>query len=199
MEGRYIRQVKDYYEQRAVEYDATSWEHPQLDTEERTERDELVAVLRALPPATTLDVACGTAYLTQNLPGEIVATDYSPSMLAQARRTVPSARFVRCDGLRLPFRDGTFERVFTSNFYGHLEPPEAQTFLTEVRRVASHLVVVDAAYGLRTSENDWEERTLSDGSLHKIYKRFFTPEALADEIGGHVTLFSGHLFIAVAT
>ena len=36
----------------------------------------------------------------------------------------PDAEFVQGDALDLPFADGSFDRVFTSYFYGHLEEPE---------------------------------------------------------------------------
>ena len=35
-----------------------------------------------LPPARTLDVACGTGFLTQHLKGFVAALDQSPAMIA---------------------------------------------------------------------------------------------------------------------
>ena len=66
-------------------------------------------------------------------------------MLELASARVPDAGFVQSDALRLPFADGTFDRVFTSHFYGHLEEAERVRFLAEARRVAPELVVVDSA------------------------------------------------------
>ena len=66
-------------------------------------------------------------------------------MLEVAAERLPEAELVRADALPLPFPDGSFGRVFTSHFYGHLEPDERRRFVAEARRVATELVVVDSA------------------------------------------------------
>jgi ubiquinone/menaquinone biosynthesis C-methylase UbiE len=118
-------------------------------------------------------------------------------MLELASARVPNAGFVQSDALRLPFADGTFERVFTSHFYGHLEESERVRFLAEARRVAPELVVVDAALRDDVQPIEWQERTLRDGSRWQVYKRFFEPDELAAELGGGEALFAGRWFVAV--
>jgi demethylmenaquinone methyltransferase/2-methoxy-6-polyprenyl-1,4-benzoquinol methylase len=192
--------VKTYYERRAREYD--DW---YLGAGRFAERDrpgwenELRALrltLESLPPAHTLDVACGTGFLTRHLPGELVGLDQSQAMLEEARRQAPRAEYVRGDALALPFSAGAFERVFTAHFYGHLEERERETFLREARRVAPELVVVDSALREDVSPEEWQERVLDDGSTWNVYKRYFAPDELADELGGR-TLFAGRWFVAV--
>jgi demethylmenaquinone methyltransferase/2-methoxy-6-polyprenyl-1,4-benzoquinol methylase len=41
----------------------------------------------------------------------------------------------------------------------------------------------------------WQERTLNDGSRHLVYKRYLGGRQLADELGGEV-LFDGTWFVA---
>ena len=96
-------------------------------------------------------------------------------MLELASARVPDAGFVRSDALRLPFQDGTFERIFTSHFYGHLEEPERGRFLAEARRVAAELVVVDSALRDDVQPVERQERILNDGSRWQVFKRFFEP------------------------
>ncbi len=136
--------MKAYYERRAPEYD--DW---YLGTGRFVERDRpgweeelgtLWRTLESLRPARTLDVACGTGFLTRHLPGEIVGLDQSESMLEEAGRQAPAAEYVQGDALELPFEDGAFERVFAGHFYGHLERDERERFLREARRVAHGLV-----------------------------------------------------------
>jgi ubiquinone/menaquinone biosynthesis C-methylase UbiE len=193
--------VKAYYEARAPEYDDWWLGTGPFEARDRPgwdeERDALIATLRALPPARTLDVACGTGYLTRHLPGEITGLDQSASMLELASARVPTAGFVQSDAFRLPFRDGTFERVFTSHFYGHLEDEERGRFLAEARRVAAELVVVDSALRDDVQPVERQERVLRDGSHWQVYKRFFEPQELAVELGGGGTLFAGRWFVAV--
>jgi len=192
--------VKAYYDARAPEYDDWYYGQGQFVGRARPRwKEELAALeaaLRSLPPARTLDVACGTGYLTRWLPGDVTALDQSDGMLAEARARLPHAKLVRADALEpLPFADRAFERVFTAHFYGHLEPVERERFLTEARRLAPELVVVDSA---GTGE-EWQERTLNDGTQWRVYKRWFTGEALLEELGGGRALHDGRWFVAVAS
>jgi ubiquinone/menaquinone biosynthesis C-methylase UbiE len=192
--------VKAYYDARAPEYD--DWYYGAGGFAERDrpgweeELAALEAALRSLPPARTLDVACGTGYLTRWLPGEVVGLDQSDGMLAIARERLPDATLVKADALEpLPFANGSFDRVFTGHFYGHLERDARERFLVEARRVARELVVVDSA----GSGEEVQERRLSDGTRWEVYKRWFTPETVLPELGGGRTLHHGTYFVAVAS
>ena len=193
--------MKAYYERRAAEYDdwwlGTGRFAGRQRPVWREETETLTRTLEALPPARTLDVACGTGFLTQHLRGEITGLDQSASMLELARAKVPEGRFVRGDALELPFADDSFERVLTSFFYGHLEEDDRDAFLREARRVADELVVVDSALHDGVEPVEWQERILNDGSRWQVYKRYFEPDSLADELGGGRTLFAGRWFVAV--
>ena len=193
--------MKAYYERRAAEYDdwwlGTGRFAGRQRPVWREETEALTRTLEALPPARTLDVACGTGFLTQHLRGEITGLDQSASMLELARTNVPEGRFVRGDALELPFADDSFERVLTSFFYGHLEEDDRDAFLREARRVADELVVVDSALHDGVEPVEWQERILNDGSRWQVYKRYFEPDSLAEELGGGRTLFAGRWFVAV--
>ena len=193
--------MKAYYDRRAPEYDewyVGSGRFAERDRPGwREEIDALRRTLEALPPVKTLDVACGTGFLTRHLPGEIVGLDQSESMLEEARRQAPNATYLSGDALSLPFEDSAFERVFTGHFYGHLEQPARELFLRESHRVAPELVVVDSAIQQPGVEAEWQERILNDGTRWKVYKRYFAPDALAAELGGGSTIFAGRWFVAV--
>src|SRR5205823_14739993 len=131
---------------------------------------------------------CGTGFLTQHLPGAIVGLDQSESMLALARERVPQATFVQGDALPLPFPGNSFERIFTSFFYGHLEEEDRLDFLSQARHVAGELVVVDSALNEEHEPVEWQERVLKDGSTWQVYKRFFTAALLAEDRGGEEPL-----------
>jgi demethylmenaquinone methyltransferase/2-methoxy-6-polyprenyl-1,4-benzoquinol methylase len=192
--------VKAYYDRRASEYD--DWwlgrglyadrDRPGWEDELRV----LEAVIRDLPAVRTLDVACGTGFLTRQLRGDVVGLDASERMLEVARRQAPQARFEQGDALSLPFEDGAFDRVFTSYFYCHLEDDERERFLAETRRVASELVVVASIRGDGDAFERWEDRRLKDGSQWSVYKRVFEGSDLADELGGEV-VFKGSWFVVV--
>jgi SAM-dependent methyltransferase len=144
----------------------------------------------------TLDLACGTGFLTRHLRGDVVGLDASERMLEVARAQAPAARFEQGDALSLPFGDGAFDRVFTSYFYCHLEEKERERFLAETRRVASELVVVASIRGDGDDFERWEERRLKDGSRWSVYKRVFEGPDLAAELGGEI-VFKGSWFVVV--
>lgn len=193
--------MRAYYDARASEYDEWYEGTGRFARPERPAwhemRDALADALATLPPARTLDVACGTGYATRWLPGEITGLDQSARMLAIAAERLPDARFVRGDALALPFGDREFDRVSTMHFYGHLEEDDRQRFLAEARRVGRELLVVDAALRDDVEPEEWQERVLNDGSRWTVYKRYFTPEGLLDELGGGEVVFAGSWFVAV--
>jgi SAM-dependent methyltransferase len=193
--------MKAYYEWRAPEYDDWYLGTGRFADRDRPgwdeELDTLRATLEGLPPARTLDVACGTGFLTRHLPGEIVGIDQSRAMLDEARGQAPNATYVRGDALELPFEDNEFDRIFTASFYGHLEDADRETFLREARRVAPELVVADAALRPDVEAEERQERILNDGSRWEVYKRYFDPEELARELGGGRILHAGRWFVVV--
>lgn len=190
--------MKEYYDTRAPEYD--DWwlgrglyvgrERPGWEAE----LAELTELISSLPPARTLDVACGTGFLTQHLHGDIVGLDQSERMLEIAQERVPKATFVQGDALALPFPNEAFGRVLTTYFYCHLEEPDRLRFLDEARRVADELVVVGSHAEAGEERARWEERVLEDGSTWQVFKRVFEPDELADELGGEV-LHAGRWFV----
>jgi hypothetical protein len=88
--------------------------------------------------------------------------------------------------------------VFTAHFYGHLLSGEREAFVAQAHRVASaEVVVVDSALHPGVAAEEWQERKLTDGTRHRVYKRYFEPAALAEELGGGSVLHGGRWFVAV--
>ena len=198
-----LGRMKEYYDRRAPEYD--DWYLGRGLFAERArpgwqdEIEQLTDVVGSLPSARTLDVACGTGFLTKHLDGDVVALDQSVQMLDEAARQAPQAAVVQGDALELPFPDRSFDRVFTAHFYGHLEPERRDRFLAEAARVAGELVVVDSSRAASELDEDTQTRVLSDGSTWSVYKRWFTGPSLAAELGGGDVLLDGRWFVAVRT
>ncbi len=195
-------EMRAYYDRRAPDYD--DW---WLGAGEFAERDRhgwsdeverLLGIVRALSAGRVLDVACGTGFLTRHLRGEVVGIDQSDTMLRIAASRAPGTRLVKADAVPLPFENGEFDRIFTSHFYGHLLEGEREAFLTEARRVADELVVVDAALREDVEPEGWPERVLGDGTVYRVYKRFFTGDGLATELGGGKVIHDGRWFVAVS-
>jgi ubiquinone/menaquinone biosynthesis C-methylase UbiE len=191
---------KAYYQKRAPEYDdwylGTGLYAARSRPGWHEEVDALRSLFRSLGFSSYLDVACGTAFMTQHLPGRVTGIDQSPAMLGIARERLRSGSVLQGDAFRLPFRSGSFDCLITGHYYGHLVEADRARFLAEARRVAGRLLIFDAALHDGVQPEEEQRRELKDGSSHSVYKRYFTPEGLAAELGGGRTLHAGHWFVA---
>ena len=190
-----------YYDRRAPEYDDWYLGEGLFADRERPGFDEdlaeVCATIAGLCSADTLDVACGTGFLTRHVRGAVTGLDSSERMLAIAARQVPAGTFVRGDALALPFPDDAFDRVLSGHFYGHLDEAQRAVFLREARRVSPEVVLVDASRGQSDLAEEWSERYLRDGSRWEVFKRYFTPSQLVEELGGGDVLHAGRWFVVV--
>lgn len=193
--------MREYYDARAAEYDdwyrGTGLFADRYRPGWEAEVERLVETIADLPPTRTLDVACGTGFLTRHLPGSVVGLDQSARMLEEAARQAPKASFVPGDALALPFANDSFGRVFTGHFYGHLDQRDRLRFLDEARRIGRELVVADSSRRSSEVDEEMSERVLSDGSRWEVYKRWFSGESLANELGGGEVLLDGRFFVVV--
>ena len=191
--------MRRYYDKRAPEYD--DWwlgrglfaGRPRPGWSE--EVDELISLIGALPPARTLDVACGTGLLPRHLLGEVVALDQSDAMLDVARARMPDVRGGAGRRRAAPLRR---RRVRAGLHEPLLRAPGArgaESFLNEARRVGGQLVIVDSALRDDVPPEEYQQRVLNDGSRHTVYKRFFAAEELADELGRGRVLHAGRWFV----
>jgi SAM-dependent methyltransferase len=190
--------VKEYYDRRAPEYDATSYEVMRAN-EQAADLERLEEFLAELPPGRIVDIACGTGWLTRFLRGAVVGVDQSEAMLRIARERIPEARFVRATVPPLPFEDDSFDLAVAAHIYCHLKDEDVRRrFVFEALRVAPQLIVVAEVWRHGLDEEAWEERSLGDGTRHRVFKRYFIPERLATELRGSVDLETPS-FVAVST
>jgi ubiquinone/menaquinone biosynthesis C-methylase UbiE len=190
-----------YYERRAPEYDdwylGTGLFAARVRPGWSEELEDLRVCLRQLSMRSVLDVACGTGFLTQHVPGLVAGLDQSPGMLRIARGRLPGGRVLQGDALRLPFGSHAFECLMACHFYGHLDRGMRARFLAEARRVAERVLIIDAAWRDEVQPEELQERVLLDGSRHRVYKRYFRPAQLAEELGGARVMHAGRWFVAV--
>ncbi len=197
------RQMREYYDRRAAEYDDWWLGTGSFAERERpgwsAEFEQLISVVRALPPARVLDVACGTGFLTQHLRGEVVALDQSARMVEIAAARMPNARVLQADAAPLPFGDGEFDRVFTSHFLHHLSAGQRAAFIADARRVGRELVVVEDVRRADAPAEETHEQVLTEGSHHRMARHSFTAAELISELGAGQVLHEGRWFVVVTT
>jgi Methyltransferase domain len=162
----------------------------------REERREITRQLARLPPATFVDVGAGPGVFTAQLPGSGFALDQSGRALRRLRAEVAGVPVIQADVTALPLAAKAVTRVFAGHLYGHLEPDERATFVAEVRRVADEVVILDSGLPPGAHAEEWQRRSLPDGTTHTVYKRHFDIETLSAEVDGD-PLFGGRYFVLV--
>lgn len=196
-------QMRAHFDERASTYDDWWLGTGSFAERERPgwseEVEQLIGTVQGLPPARVLDVACGTGFLTRHLRGEVVAIDQSAAMVEIAAGRLPHGRVLQGEAVPLPFRDGEFDRVFTSLFFHHLPPAGRGEFMAEARRVGRELVVVEGVRAPEAPSEEWLERAGDDGETRRFYKRSFTAAELAAELGGGRLLHHGRWFVVATT
>lgn len=103
----------------------------------RPNQDLVMRRLRAAGSKRILDVGCGTGILTARMADElrpeiVCGCDLSSGMLEQASGRTSEARFVRGDSAQLPFADGAFDAVVSTEAFHFFDQPRA---LAEFHRV----------------------------------------------------------------
>jgi SAM-dependent methyltransferase len=109
------------------------------------------------PGEKVLDVACGTGaqvFAMARRAKEVVGADLSESMYKKAQNTLKKKKlsnvsFCLCDATgRMKFSDKAFD-VATMSLALHQFPPEMhETILSEMKRVAHKIIIVDYAFPL---------------------------------------------------
>lgn len=109
-----------------------------------TARRALLDQAALLPNYRVLDVGCGTgtlAILIKRLypSTEVIGFDPDPKALTQARRKAARAsvsiRFEEGFSDELPYPEESFDRVFSSFMFHHLQADDREKMLREIRRV----------------------------------------------------------------
>ena len=160
------------------------------------QRRAVTRALARLRPCAFVDVGAGPGVFTDQIPGSGFAIDQSENALHRLQVKVGDVPAIRADATTLPLRANAVPRLFAGHLYGHLEPHERATFLAEAHRVADELVILDSGLPPGARPEEWQTRSLSDGSTHTVYKRHFDIDVLLAELGGEL-LFGGRYFVLV--
>jgi 2-polyprenyl-3-methyl-5-hydroxy-6-metoxy-1,4-benzoquinol methylase len=104
--------------------------------------EEVVEFIRPAPGERILDAGCavgGIAYRMARAGARVVALDLNAHRLSMGRTILAmlGARvpLLRANCLRLPFRDGSFDKVLSANVFEHIDPDERGAAIEEVWRV----------------------------------------------------------------
>jgi demethylmenaquinone methyltransferase/2-methoxy-6-polyprenyl-1,4-benzoquinol methylase len=193
--------LSDYYAARAREYDRVY---------EKPERQADLRAIEAWLPAwfagrRVLELASGTGWWTRLIApvaAHVTATDAVDAPLAIARERLKdraNVSFAIADAYAPPRADPPFDAVFAGFWLSHVPRARWRAFLDRLQAILdtrATVVLIDNRYvegsstaiALRDAAGDtWQDRRLSDGSVHRVLKNFperAELEALAAPYGG---------------
>ena len=188
--------LRAYYAARAPEYDRV-YLKPERQSDLRALRGWLPAQVAG---SRVLEVACGTGFWTRHIAPsacEVLALDIAPEPLQIARARVADAnvRFVLGDAYRLPVRPRSRGAAFAGFWYSHVPRQRGREFLAgmaETVEAGGIVVLLDNLFvpgsNLPISHTDpdgntYQDRTLTDGSAHRVLKNFPTEPELRAAAG----------------
>ena len=139
--------------------------------------------------AVVLDVACGPATFARAFAprvAQVVGVDFTPAMLAEARRVADEAglanlKFACGDGYALPFADGTFDLALCTYAFHHLlDPARVLGEMARVIRQGGRVALVDIVIPESANSelhNSIERvrdlshaKTLTDAGLRELFR-----------------------------
>jgi ubiquinone/menaquinone biosynthesis C-methylase UbiE len=148
------QQVAAHWDRRAPHFDE-DFGHSIRTPAERAAWDRILdLVLAGHGGLESLDVGCGTGFLSFELAArghQVTGVDFAPAMLAEARRKAAARsvgiRFEEADAERLTFPAGRFDLVISRHVLWTLPHPEAAIDeWIRVLRPGGRLVVVDGQF-----------------------------------------------------
>lgn len=149
-------------------------------------------------PRRVLEIACGPGRLTaevKNVP-QAFAVDSSPSMLQVARQRTHDGgwSFLRGDAFVLPFRDSTFDGVYTLRFIRHFQLADRRQLYAEIGRVLcpGGVFMLDAL----NREVSLPHRTARGVDRYPIFDQLYERDELVrelEEAGFSVVVIEGIL------
>lgn len=129
-----------------------------------------------LADSSVLEIGCGPGHLSRELK-EIygvkfyIGSDYSLGMVQDAKLTYPDKTFVCADTFELPFLNNSFDYVYSSYLFHHLQPEMRAKAIIEQLRVARKAVVIVETFGFEKGFWRWPYwlyYTLTDGSYYRF-------------------------------
>jgi len=155
------------------------------------------------PGEKVLDVACGNGTLALMIArkngGDVTGIDLDEVMLKQAEQTrkkagVTSVRFIQADATDLSnFGNNEFNTAVISMAIHQFNPAEGLKVLTEMKRLAAKIIVVDYAFPMNAGFYGWFARTIewiAGGEHNRNFKQYMKNggiESLLSKAGLHST------------
>lgn len=189
--------IVTYYDQRAAEYEKVYQNLAEQDDLRRAE-DIFLPIFEG---KRVLEVACGTGYWTERLAKSarsIFATDINASVveIARERQIEGNVIFAVADMFEIEAED-KYDAVFCGFIWSHIPLEDLDRFLKKLQdltKPGGPIVFIDcnpvpgskhdpkSITKTDKEGNTYQDRTLADGSAHRVLKNFPTDEFLTQKL-----------------
>lgn len=186
--------MQDYYAARAKKYDQV-YNKPERQSDLRHMEAWLP---KALTGRNVLELACGTGYWTQfyaPAARQVVGIDSSRETLDIAQARIPAnVQLLEGDAYHLPPLDISFDACFAGFWWSHIPLQRIPAFLESLHaslQPGAKVIFMDNRFvqgsstpiSERTEEgNTYQQRSLDDGSIHRVLKNFPNADELLRNI-----------------
>lgn len=116
-------------------------------------------------------------------PRHTFGIDVNLGALVELRRTVPGVSVVGTQARALPFRDGSFDAVFTVGVLIHQPPEVLPTVMAEIVRCSRRFVLCVEYFAPELTEVAYrgQSRALFKGDFGRIYRDIFPSLAIREQ------------------
>jgi len=152
------------------------------------------SLLARFPVKRTLEVGCNTGanlrWLAASVP-EVYGIDVNHKALTDVRRTMPGVNAVFAAGRDLPFRDRSFDLVFTTGVLIHQPSESLPLVMGEIVRCSRSYVLCGEYYADEPTEVPYRGETgaLFKRDFGRLYQKLFPELELRD--GGFLSKADG--------
>ncbi|MFZ3385873.1 MAG: class I SAM-dependent methyltransferase [Candidatus Hydromicrobium sp.] len=217
MELKYEKEMMDYYDERAGEYDEIYIGKGPASLKKDSyfkDVEEVSKLLTGFGKGKIIDIGCGTGFWFPKYAkrySDFTFLDQSKKMLEECKKRVESlgylnkSKFVQMNALDLVL-DTKFDSAIIGFLLSHFTDKQERRFFSLLKGILSDngtFLVLDSTWTderkkVRTKE-EIQERKLNDGRLFKIYKKYFDENdvyQMADKNGFRIlNMYLGEAFL----
>jgi demethylmenaquinone methyltransferase/2-methoxy-6-polyprenyl-1,4-benzoquinol methylase len=210
-----------YYDERAEEYDdvyrGAGPAIRRYADQYQQNTAEVCEIVAGFGHGHLIDIACGTGFwaphYAQNC-DRFTFVDQSDGMLAECRQRIEKlgladvSRFVQGNVFDVALVSGAYDCAMVGFLLSHFTSEQEEAFFKRLRRIlkpTAQLMITDSYWSERRmaesrKKEGEQERTLNDGRVFTIYKKYFHESDIEELLARHQftceTLHVGEMFIA---
>lgn len=219
MDEQLVQEMLLYYDERAEEHDQVyEGKGPAIQRYSDEYVDDVAEISRMVTGfgrGHLIDIACGTGFWAPHYAGNcdrFTFVDQSEGMLAECKKRVERlglsgvSRFIQGNVFDVALEPATYDCVVVGFLLSHFASEQEDAFFQKLKmtlKPAAQLMIIDSYWSERRKGRKKEgvaERTLNDGRVFTIYKKYFDEADIEAMLERHQfrlrSLHAGDMFIA---